>query len=171
MKTIKFFLPVILIILISKTSYCQDFEIPKNVKLDKAEDYAKYENDIKNCVTWIEKTPMNEQTEKRKLAYQFLLTWISGAPNITIEINSNVVNFTKENVDFLMIFMGGWTKYAIENPNDKDILKGNLAGVKSVIKVYKMGNGIKKDKNVDKLVKLENTNELEGWIKEQLEKK
>ncbi len=67
--------------------------------------------------------------------------------------------------------MGGWTKYAIENPNDKDLFNGHMAGLKSVIKVYKMGKGVKKDKNVENLCKLYEDKKLEEWVKEQVKKK
>lgn len=69
--------------------------------------------------------------------------------------------------------MGGWTKFVLENPKyQKDLVKGNLAGLKSVINVYENNkdNAMKKDKSVEKLVKLNKKGELENWVKEQLKK-
>jgi hypothetical protein len=36
--------------------------------------------------------------------------------------------------------------------------------------MYKKVNGMKKDKNVENLIKLEQKGELEKWVKEQLKK-
>ena len=66
--------------------------------------------------------------------------------------------------------MGGWTKYAIESGNYKDSIKGNLAGIRSVIKVYKANSSIKKDEAVDKLVAIDSKGELEKWEAEQMRK-
>ena len=67
--------------------------------------------------------------------------------------------------------MGGWTKYCLENNYSKDNLKGNLAGIRSAIKVYKLGVGLKKDKEMQKLIDLEDKGELEKWVNDQLAKK
>ena len=67
--------------------------------------------------------------------------------------------------------MGGWTRYSLQNKYSRDAVQCNLAGLKSVITVYQKGDGIKKDKDVDKLVDLNSKNELEAWVSSQLQKK
>jgi acetaldehyde dehydrogenase (acetylating) len=67
--------------------------------------------------------------------------------------------------------MGGWTKYALQNSYSEDEVKCSLAGIKSAIKVYQMGNGLKKDKQMEKIIELDSKNELKNWITEQLKKK
>ena len=66
--------------------------------------------------------------------------------------------------------MGAWTRYAIENPEDQDSFNGNFAGLKSIIKVYtnNKDSGIKKDKNVEKLLKLETDDDLKAWLTKNL---
>ena len=68
----------------------------------------------------------------------------------------------------MMVFMGGWTRYILQNGYSNDKIQGNLAGIKSAIKVYKLGNGLKKDKEMDKLIKLDDSGGLEAWVAEQL---
>ena len=158
-------------VLLSLTPFAmaQNFEVPKNYELKKAEDYAKYEKEIIDCVNWLENTPIDEERAKREEANVFLMVWMTGSPNVSIEINASILGSIDKNKELLLIFMGGWTKYAIENPIDqKDLIKCNMAGLKSVIKVYKMGNGVKKDKNIEKLAKLDESGGLEKWVKDQL---
>lgn len=170
MKNIKQIFIITLLLAFAQTLFAQDFQVPKNPVLKKKEDFAKYEKDVIACSNWLENTPLDKEVSKRKDASAFLLTWVSGAPNVTIEINQKIVNFTEKNPDLLMIFIGAWTRFALENPDAaKDMTKGNLAGLRGVIKFYQanLEKGIKKDKNVENLVKLEKEGKLEAWVKEQ----
>lgn len=151
-------------------STAQDFELPTNIKLDKAEDYAKYNTDIVNAVTWLENTPIEEQTDKRTLVSAFLMQWMSGTPTLTISVHAFQVELTEKNPDLLMTFLGAYSKFVIENPSQKeDTLAANVAGFQSLLKVYKnnKGKGIKKDKKVEKLLKLDDV-KLKKWVKKQL---
>ncbi|MGL4596091.1 MAG: hypothetical protein ACRCYO_01105 [Bacteroidia bacterium] len=144
----------------------QDFEVPQNYKFDKAEDYAPYEQDIIKCVDWLINTPINEQKAKRKEANAFLLKWINGSPDVSIVIDPKIVTFSGG--DMLLIFMGGWTKYAIETRNFKDKVGGNVAGIEAVIAFYtKNKEALGKNKDVEKYIKMQ----TQGKLKEYIEKK
>lgn len=165
-------IPLLLIaVFIANTALCQDFEVPVNYKLDKSEDYAPYEKRIIACIDWLEKTPINEEKEKREAAKKFLMKWIEGSPNVTIELQGFITTFADKNPELLLAFMGGWTKFVLENPEYlKDKVRGNVAGLRSLLKVYSMGNGMKKDKDIDKLVKLSEDGDLKNWVESQLRK-
>ncbi len=96
--------------IIGVTIQAQEFEVPKNYTLVKAEDYAPYEKDVIACVNWLQKTPANEQNSLRADVNIFLMKWLSGSPNIHIEIKPEVVTFMGANPDLLMLFMGGCQK-------------------------------------------------------------
>lgn len=145
--------------------YAQDFEVPKNYTLDKAEDYAPYEQDIINCFDWLMITPINEQTEKRKEANIFLLKWLIGSPNVHIEIKQEIVTFIGTSPDLLMIFMGGWTKYSLESKNFDNKIEGTKAGIESVIEFYnKNRKFLPKDKNIEKYIKMKKKGTLNDYI-------
>lgn len=150
----------------------QSFQVPQNYSLVKKADYAKYEKDVIACVNWLENTPVNQQAEKRKEANRFLLMWVTGSPNVDIALSQKITSFSK-NPDLVMIFLGGWTQFDLEHPDQsKDEVAGNLAGIRSVIKVYQanLGKGIMKDKDVQKMIKLEKKGKLEEWVRIQVEK-
>ncbi len=150
--------------------YCaaQEFAVPQNYKLDKPEDYAKYEADVLKSIDYLESIPLDDSSEKTVKANAFLLKWLEGSPTVTIELNAYVVKLCEKNKEFLMIFMGGWTRYALQNPDSVNSLKGNLAGLESIIKVYKQGQSVSRDKKVDTIIKLQEEGKLEDWIKAQL---
>ena len=149
----------------------QDWRTPSNVKLEKAEDYAKYEEEVLACIDWLERTPQDIKKDNRMEANAFLLMWITGSPNVTIEINAEVLPFLgkEKNAELLMTFMGGWTRYALtDEAGGTDVVQGNLAGLRSVIHVYDKVGGCAKDKELDKLVKLEKEGKLEEWVRGKL---
>lgn len=131
------------------------------------EDYKANEPNVIATVDWIENTPINENEELHKMQYGLLIQWISGSPTVTLSLQAYVMDYTKKNSDLLAIFMGGWTRYALQNEYTTDALQCNLAGVQSMIKVYKTGK-LKKDKKMDELVKLEADGKLEAWLKDQI---
>lgn len=144
----------------------QDFEVPKNYTLDKVEDYASYEQDVINCVGWLMKTPLNVETEKRKNANAFLLKWLTGSPNVHLDIKQEILTFMTTSPDLLMIFMGGWAKYSLETKDFDDKVAGNHAGIISVIDFYTKNKELmRKDKNVEKYIKMKEKGKLKDFIK------
>lgn len=172
MKTLNPLLILLLILLGNSVVFAQEFTVPQNYSFESKDDFAKYEKDVIACVNWPENTPLKQGSKKRVEANAFFIQWLTGAPNVSISINPNVLTFTKKNKDLLVIFMGGWTKFVLENPEfNKDMVKGNVEGIKSAIRFYQknLGDGIKKDKNMRKLISLDEEGTLESWVKEQLE--
>lgn len=149
----------------------QDFEVPKDLKLEKAEDYKVYESDIINAIDWLMETPLDKEPNKRKQVNLFVITWLTGSPSVSIEIKGEITDFG-DCADCLMAFMGGWTKYSLENEYSKDQVKGNTAGIKSVIAFYeKNKKTIGKIKPIKKYAKLLKKGKLEAHIRKKMEKK
>lgn len=138
---------------------------------DNKEAYVKSEKQVIYLINWLEKAPVDQDVDNRKTQVALLLAWIANSPTVTVELNGYVLDFTKKNPELLVTFMGGWTKYCLENSYSDDKIKGNLAGLQSVITFYKNGNGLQKDKELDKLVDIDSKGELESWVKKQLAKK
>jgi hypothetical protein len=146
--------------------HAQDYQIPKNYTLNKTEDYAKYEPDVIKSFNWLMETPVNTQTDKRKEACAFLIKWISGSTVVTVDLKENIVNFTKSNPELLIIFMGGWSKYALETKDFSNKVNGNMAGIESVITYYTKNKGnLKKDKNIEKYIKMKEKGTLQDYVK------
>jgi len=168
----KFFslITISMVFILSQLSYAQDFEVPENYKFQKPEDYKTYEPQIIKAIDFLENTSLSADDAKVMDVNKFLMTWLQGSPNVKIILRAYIMDYCNKNQQFLITYMGGWTKYTLENNDDTDELKGSLAGMKSIIKVYKAGKGIKEDDNVSKLIKMEEDGKLESWIKDEIEK-
>jgi hypothetical protein len=134
------------------------------------EEFVATEKKVIATIEWLEATPFDKEEDKRAIQKSLLVAWITNSPTVTLEINADILTFTKKNPDLLLTFMGGWTKFSLQNNYSNDNLQGSLAGIKSAIKVYK-NLLLKKDKEMEKLIELENKGELENWIKEKIRKK
>jgi hypothetical protein len=154
------------IVISFSTVYAQEFSVPEIVDFKNEADYAKYEKDAIACADWLENTPLNQDRDKRAKANAFMIKWISGSPAVSIGIDEMVTKLADKNEQFLVLFMSGWTRYALENNYSKDNKRGYLEGLKSVVNVYKKGIDIKKDKDVEKFVELNDKGELEVWVNE-----
>lgn len=170
MKNLKSTFTLFLFLTLSLATFSQVFEIPKNYKFEKAEDYSKYEKDIIACSIWLESTPLDKDKEKRVEASKFLFMWLSGSPTVSIELYAKIVDISKKNPELLMIYMGGVARFVLENQTEKDANKIALAGLKSIIKNYKLDAGTKKDKEVQKIVDMDSKGTLEKWIADEFKK-
>jgi hypothetical protein len=161
MKTIRL---TLILTIFSFGVFAQDFEVPKNYKLENEKDYDTYEADVVNCVDWLIKTPVNEQGDKRKEANAFLLKWVSGSSKVHIEIKQEIVTFM-DSGELLMVFMGSWTKYSLESKDFNNKINGTMTGVESVIDFYIKNKGqISKNKGVEKYIKMKEKGTLKDYI-------
>lgn len=138
------------------------------IKLVSNEDYKKYEQKVIKDFNWLFETPIDVNPEKRKRTNAFLMQWMSGSPNVSIEISEKITTYM-DCAECLMIFMGGWTKYALEAKNFSK-LKANLVGTESVIEFYQFNKSkIGKNKNIEKFMKLKQSGKLEKYIKSNMQ--
>lgn len=144
--------------------YAQDFKVPADYDF-KSEGYEKYNEEILQACDWLMNTPINKKMSKRKEVNTFFIEWLTGCTHVSIGLDARIVNFTEKNPDLLIIFMTGWTKQVLNTNDNKDRIKGNLAGVEAVIEFYlKNKDYLQKDKNVEKYIKMRDKGKLEEHI-------
>jgi len=135
-----------------------------SINLVTKEDYAKYEQKVIKDFNWLFETPIGVNPVKRKKTNSFLMQWMSGSPNVSIELSENITTYM-DCADCLMIFMGGWTKYTLETKKFSK-LDANLIGTENVIEFYTFNKSkIGKNRNIEKFIKLKEKGKLEKYIK------
>ncbi|QEM11610.1 hypothetical protein [Mucilaginibacter rubeus] len=146
------------------TAKAQTFHVPENYTLKEKADYAKYEEDVIKGIDWLQDTPWALEEQKRMETNAFLMKWIQGSPSVNIEINNSVAKMTEKNPQLIMTFMGGFTKYALQNKSAFDKNKANQAGVKSVIDKYVLETDHKNNSLLNKLTKIDKEGKLADWM-------
>ena len=165
------FLGFILFLQINLFAQKDDSFIPDEFVLETAEDYAPYEDNIVGAIDYLSSNPIDDRDELRAAAEKMFLLWITGSPSVNVHINPYLIEIVEKNPAFLPLFMGGWTKYVIQNPDQKDNhLQGNLEGLEMVLDFYQKGKdfGVVKDKKVAKLLKIQKAGKLKEHIKDQI---
>lgn len=132
-------------------------EIPGNI--EKSE-YANYTQDAMNCIDWL-KTHSPNDAQRRDVS-AFALWWLTGTPDVHMVINSNVMTF--EDANLLLLFLGGWAQYTIENKDD-DQAEGCFAGVNTVLDYYvKYKKSLPKDKGAEQFLKMRDKGTLKAYL-------
>lgn len=164
MKTTFFFL--FLLLSIASTSAQSLQKVSPDV-LQSETDFKQYENYFIDCVDWLNEHPADDP--QRISVNAFVFKWIEGCPYITVTLETYLPELSGKNPGMLILFLGNWAKFAIENPTqDEDEFQCNLAALKAVIAYYKAGNSLKKDKKLIKLIKKSDEGKLEHWLEKRL---
>jgi|LakMenEpi03Aug12_release.lakeMendotaPanAssembly.Ray.scaffolds.fasta_scaffold377329_2 hypothetical protein len=142
-----------------------DVTIPENYLLKKAEHYKEYEPTVVNCAKWIINNKIDHMPNRRVKAYTFIWDWIEGHPEITWNINKNLVSTSANNADLFFVFMCGFVLDAIEN-EDKSDFTSQMAGVVAMLNCYNDNRAkFSKDKLCEKLLKMKSKNTLNDHVK------
>lgn len=167
MKKYYFLLSFLMVLLCAGYSVAQSFEVPQRYEFTGKEDYARYHDQIIAAAVWLENTPLREEPEKRQQVNAFVFQWLSGSPEVSVELQEYVLTFSEKNPQLLLVFLGGWIRYQLEHPAEKEKMKFHTAGIESVLRAYEKG-GARRDKNVEKLLKFRNKGKLEGWLRKRM---
>ncbi len=131
------------------------------------EDYIRFEPQVVEAVNWLEQTPAGQQTTQRQAANKFVFQWVSGSPNMQVELRKYVADLVRQDPDQLVLFMGGWARYQLQHPEVEDPVMLNVAGVSTLLSAYQNG-GYPKNKQMEELLRLRQQNQLPAWVAKQL---
>jgi hypothetical protein len=167
MKQLAIFLAILTIMSLSggRSFAQQSFTLPADIKLDTREDYAKYEKTMVEAAKWLEQTDLDKETDMRARINAFCIKWITGSPNVTVDIGAQLAKIYGKNETLLVIYMASYAGNAIETKNYSNKFPPTKAGLIAIMNVYKKGIEIKKSKEMDKIIGFPDS-ALDGYIAE-----
>ena len=143
----------------------QSYEVPTDYSVETAEECEALHPVIIETIDWLHETPIDEDTRKRAQAEAFFLKWLESTPTVGVVLHAELLEFVKKNPELFSTFLGGWAKFAITNPEQKDdMAAGALAGIKDLLTFIDANPSIKKSKPVKKLYAMQEAGELEEWL-------
>ena len=116
-KTILFFL---LFSIGISYSYSQDLPNLKHVKLNKRSNYKGTDALVLRVTAYLFATPIDKKNMSRTEAGQFLIKWMNGTPDHTFLLEDKETEFFNTDSDLMLMYMAGFTKFALENPTIKE---------------------------------------------------
>ena len=168
MMRLHLILSAFLLTFVTSVSTAQHFEVPSDYSFDTKEGYHKYDNDIIKCINWLEKTPVKESNGKIKRAGEFLTEWLTGCPYVHFTEYVRIDASLSNSPQLKLYYMGGWARYAIENPGKTDKVKCCVAGIRCALKVYRNNKSLERDQNMDEIAGVENEGKLDEWVKDHM---
>ena len=151
-------------ILFANNSFAQQaFEAPRNIELNTKEDYSKYEKAVIDAAIWLEQTDLNKEVDKRQEVNAFIVQWISGSPTVNIELTESLSKIYGKNAQLLAIYMASYARNILENKSTANKFTATKAALNSIMNVYKKRIEISKSKEMDKIIKLTDS-ELDSYI-------
>ncbi|MCC2547353.1 hypothetical protein LJY25_12935 [Hymenobacter sp. BT175] len=143
------------------------YQVPTGYSFQAPADYARYDAQVIEAVNWLETTPLGKDDATRKQVNVFLLQWMTGTPAVSVQLQKYTSDLGSKDAVMLMVFMGGWSRYQLQNPESKDMAMMNLEGVKSVLKAYQAG-GYQRNKKIEALAAMNEKGTLAEWLKSQV---
>lgn len=142
----------------------QSFELPENWA-DQEKDYAEYEGYVLEGIDWILTTPLDQEPEHRKRVNTFLMEWMTNTPDLTLVLELDILRFIQDSDELLMIFMGGYTRYALNAGEDHTLIDANTAGIETVIEFYNLNREeLGQIDRIEKYIKLQREGNLRDHI-------
>ena len=139
------------------------FELPQNIELKTKEDYANSETTLVNAARWLEETDLDREADKRQKVNAFVIQWISGTPTVNVEITEPLGKIYGKNVQLLGLYLASYARNIIENKSTSNKFTATKSGLISIMNVYKKGIQIIKSKEMDKIIKMTDS-ELDNYI-------
>lgn len=141
------------------------FSVPQQVRMSTAEDYKRYHKDIIAAAKWLQETPMDRETEKRKAVNAFVMQWITGTDQVSLGVNSKLGEIMQENPELFAVYAAVYSRHILEQKGAGKEQDAIRAGLLAIINIYNKGAGVKKSKTMAELARLAELKKLDDYIK------
>jgi len=143
-------------------------DLPKTYHWQVAEDYAKDRELVKKALRWLCVTPISEDLRDRALANAFVLEWLAGTPEITLDVRTKVLDLPSEHPELLLTFMHGMAYYTILHPKENSEIKKYEAGIKTIVDLANQSKELSKLARIRDLERMMNRGKLNSYLKSEL---
>ena len=141
-----------------------DFNLPDNIRLKNKEDYTKYEKLVIEASIWLEKTDMDKDVEKRKKIEAFVIKWVEGTPDFTLNLAYPISILSDKNPELLAIYVASYARHILENRKTPGSFNAIKAGLKSITYVYKKGIDVSRNREIEKMGRFTSDAQWDDYI-------
>lgn len=142
-------------------------EIPNEYGWTLAEDYKSSESHVEKCLKWLCSSPLGEHVALRSETNAYVLTWLSGTPDYTVEVPNYFLELIGENKALLYSYIHGAAYYQMTHKTAKNQDKIELEACKVVCEMALSSEKLSKDKSLRSLLKAYKKGKLDVFLREQ----
>jgi hypothetical protein len=168
-KKIFFFL---LVLWISHSAIGQDGrkpEISDTIKWETAADYDRDRELIIKCLKWLCTAPMGQDVIYRSEANAFVLRWLSGSPDVLVEIDEAVFDFTEGNDEILFSVIHAMALTTMTKKKEMDKEKLAVETMRIVCELVDSSEKYSADKKMKAVLKAYRKDKLEEYVRERMQ--
>ncbi|WP_116106566.1 hypothetical protein [Lewinella sp. IMCC34191] len=149
-------------------AFAQEISIP-NVNYRTEADYTAQNEKVIEVVDHLRRFPADVYESRRKEAVSYLTQWLVGTPDVTVELHAFAMPYLQYG-ESMAIFMGSYAKVDLQDPEADEFAK-NMTALESVAEYYLDNTDVfGRDKQLDKLVKMQEKDKLTKLVAKELEK-
>lgn len=128
--------------------------LPDEYVLNTQEDYEAHEELVVQCLEWLLDTPLNENRNHRNEVNGFIMIWLSGSPEISLDIKSRAMPFLEQDEELFFTFLHGMSLYKLKHKKEEDLILLHAEGLRAVAKQsLQSEDHVERTKVIKKIVK------------------
>jgi hypothetical protein len=120
------------------------------------ENYQEQESNVLACANYLFANPMEKEEYQRAVATKFIMDWMIGTPDYTLNFGDGFIEVTTGNEELVGMYMAAATKTILENNSEKTLTDEtihNLSVELLVAYCADKDNKLKPSKALKKIIK------------------
>ncbi len=152
--------------LTGRAQVCKAPEIPAEYNWTTPDEYRASKDDMEKCLKWLCTSPYGLEVVKRSEINAYVMTWIAGSPELTVNLDVKFFPFLQENQELLFTMVHAMAYYQLNHPNEKSQEKIYLKGLETICYLANQSEELKKAKYLKALLKADKKKELKPYLDE-----
>jgi hypothetical protein len=144
-------------------------EISDTIKWETAQDYNRDRDLIVKCLKWLCTAPMGQDVIYRSEANAFVLRWLAGSPDVIIDIDEAIFDFTEENDEILFSVIHAMALTTMTKKKDMDKEKLAVETMRIVCELVDSSEKYSADKKMKAVLKAYRRDKLEDYVRERMQ--
>lgn len=144
---------------------CDPPALDVTLTFNQPDDYRKADRSAVAAIDWLAEYPLTECEDDRNRLNAYVLVWLSGHPDVTVNLETKVFPFLTDHPELLFPVLFAMGKYVLLNQNDSNVLLNqHVAGLEAVLKIADTEKNYRSDPTIKSLRKMRRKDHLTSYV-------
>lgn len=144
---------------------CAGPSIPRDLRFEEADDYRKADALAADCIQWLLSPEALQCEMKRKELDAFVMVWISGHPDITVNVDPKLLPYLKTYPELLFPSIYAMTADIMSGNGSEDPYNQHAVAVEAILDQYGRLKPYRKNSHMKVLKKKRRKGELKAYLR------
>lgn len=141
--------------------------LPKEYNRSTAEDFRKDQDLVEKCLVWLCKTPINEDVAYRSEVNYFVMEWLAGSPQITVDVKTKYAPFVNDYPELMFSMIHGMALYALRHKAPYEEEKIHFKGLEVVCDMIETSEKLSQERELRRFLKAKKRDRLKDYIEKE----